>query len=167
MSFLSLLSITRSILHTSIEDFILWPRMVSPFVIWVPIVKESPHCTPLTSVSYRVAEDLVNLLFGWHPPVRVGSTMHSNELCRKTGKNTKTSLSWQHLLSPRHQKPTGNKKQGITVLLKRKKSLMGNAMIMPAGPTVLLYKCASPHACLLFYLMGPEDKIPSCKKKKN
>lgn len=112
MSFLSLLSIARSVLHTSIENFVLWSWMVSPFIVWVPIVKESPHRTPLPSVSYCITEDLVYLLFGWHPPVRVGSTMHSNELCRKTGKDTKNSLSWQHLVLPRHQKLMGKKKQG-------------------------------------------------------
>lgn len=92
--------------------------MVSPFVIRIPIVKESPHGTPLTSMSYCVAEYLVYLLFGWHPPVWVGSAMHPNELCRKTCMDKK-QLVFVELAIAQVSKADGKQERGITALLKQ------------------------------------------------
>lgn len=65
----------------------------------------------------------------------------------------KSNLSLRHLVLPRCQKLMGNKKGGIAALLKQKKSLMGDAMIMPLGPTLFLHKCVFPHAV---YVVTPE-----------
>lgn len=87
MTWFSLPSICRSILHTSVEDFILCSWVVSPLVVGVAIVKESPHGAALARVSHGVTEHLVDLLLRRHPPVGVGGAVHPNELCSKTGRD--------------------------------------------------------------------------------
>lgn len=63
--------VPRPILRALVEDLILGSLVIHPFVKRATVVQESPHCPPLSGVTYGIAEHFVYLLLRGHPPIRV------------------------------------------------------------------------------------------------